>query len=315
MKKQILPFALALLCLCGLAFYMMLSGCARPVPKSAEEIDFEFSRSMAAGRLAFDQGLIEQAAGFYHQALRRARAMDSAPQIGDAAYNLAACWISLNLLEKARDLLEEAKTEISSIHGNIADILLVEAKLARLQGNPEEALMLADQVLASPGSYPTDNLRLQVYLLRGQVACDKDNAALALQELQKAKSIARRVSDLPLQANVSALAGRIHLIENEHILAAKEFDNEARLLRQARRYPEMTHALQNAAEMYLSAGNYSLAADRFFRAARSTFAQGQNSAAVKLGHFALSAADKAEDQSVKTRVEALLDEIETASGQ
>jgi hypothetical protein len=36
---------------------------------------------------------------------------------------------------------------------------------------------------------------------------------------------------------------------------------------------------------------------------------------VKLGHFALSAADKAEDQSVKTRVEALLDEIETASGQ
>jgi hypothetical protein len=48
-------------------------------------------------------------------------------------------------------LLDEAKTEISRIQGNIADIQLVEAKVARLQGNPEEALMLADQVLSSPG--------------------------------------------------------------------------------------------------------------------------------------------------------------------
>ena len=156
---------------------------------------------------------------------------------------------------------------------------------------------------------------MQIYLLRGQIACDKDDAVLALQELQKAKSIARLVSDHPLQADISALAGRIHLIKNEPVMAAKEFDSETRLLRQAKRYTEMAHALQNAAEAYLSAGNYSLAADRFFRAARSTFAQGQNSAAMKLGHLALSAADKAEDQSVKIRARALLDEIETASGQ
>jgi tetratricopeptide (TPR) repeat protein len=314
MKKQTAAFALAF-CLCGLAFYLMLTGCVRPAPETAVEIDSEFSRSMTAGRLAFDRGLIEQAARFYQQALRRARAMDSAPQIGDAAYNLAACRIRLNQLEKARDLLDEAKTEISSIQGHIADIQLVEAKVARLQGNPDEALMLADQVLSSPGTYPTDNQRLQVYLLRGQIACDKDDAALALQELQKAKNITRLVSDPSLQADISALAGRIHLIKNEPVMAAKEFDSEARLLQQAKRYPEMTYALQNAAEVYLSAGNFSLAADRYFRAARSTFAQGQNSAAMKLGHLALSAADKAGDQSVKIRVRALLDEIETASGQ
>jgi len=314
MKKQTPNFSLAI-CLCGLTFYLMLFGCARPAPDTAVKIDSEFSRSMTAGRLAFDQGLIDQAARFYQQALRRARAMDNASQIGDAAYNLAACWIHLNQLEKARDLLDEAKTEIASIHGNIADIQLVEAKVAWLQGNPGEALMLADQVLSSPGFHPTDYLRLQVYLLRGQIACDKDDAALALQELQKAKSIARLVSDHPLQADLSALAGRIHLIKNEPVMAAKEFDSETRLLRQAKRYREMAHALQNAAEAYLSADNYSLAADRFFRAARSTFAQGQNSAAMKLGHLALSAADKAEDQSVKIRARALLDEIETASGQ
>jgi tetratricopeptide (TPR) repeat protein len=314
MKKQTLPFALAL-GLCGLVFYLMLTGCAGPAPDTAVEIDSGFSRSMTTGRLAFDQGLIEQAARFYQQALRRARAMDSAPQIGDAAYNLAACWIRLNQLEKARDLLEEAKTEISSINGNTLDIQLVEAKVARLQGNPEEALMLADQVLSSSGPYLSDNLRLQLFLLRGRIVCEKDDSALALQELQKAKSIARLVSDPPLQADVSALAGCIHLIKNEPIMAAKEFDSETKLLRQAKRYPEMAHALQNAAEAYLSSGNYSLAADRFFRAARSTFAQGQNSAAMKLGHLARSAADKAEDQSAIIRVQALLDEIEAASGQ
>jgi tetratricopeptide (TPR) repeat protein len=314
MKKQTPGLSLAC-CLCGLIFFLMLTGCARPAPDTAVKIDSEFSRSMTAGRLAFDQGLIDQAARYYQQALGRARAMDSAAKIGDAAYNLAACRIHLNQLDKARDLLDEAKTEIAGIHGNIADIQLVEAKVAWLQGNPAEALMLADQVLSSPGSYPTDYLRLQVYLLRGQIACDKDDAAVALQELQKARSIDRQISDHPLQADISALAGRIHLIKNEPVLAAKEFDSETRLLRQAKRYTEMAQALQNAAEAYQSAGNYSLAADRFFRAARSTFAQGQNSAAMKLGHLALSAADKTEDQSVKIRARALLDEIETASGQ
>jgi tetratricopeptide (TPR) repeat protein len=312
MKKQTPPFALAF-CLGGLAFYLMITGCAGPAPDTAIEVDSEFSRSMTAGRLAFDQGFIEQAAKFYQQALSRARAMDSAPQIGDAAYNLAACRIGLNELEKARYLLNEAKTEISSIHGNIADIQLVEAKVARLQGNREEALMLADQVLSSPDSHPADNLRLQVYLLRGQIACDKDDAAMALQELQMAKKVAPDVPDPALHAGISALAGRIHLIKNEQIRAAEEFDSETNLLRQAKRYTEMAHALQNAAEAYLSVGNYHPAADRYFRAARITFARGDYSAAIKLCNLALSAAVRADDQSAVTRTQSLLDEIETAA--
>lgn len=314
MKKQTPPFALAF-CLCGLACYLMLTGCAGPAPDPAIEIDSEFSRSMTAGRLAFDQGSIEQAARFYQQALRRARAMDSAPQIGDAAYNLAACRVRLNQLDKARNLLGEAKTEISSIHGSIADIQLVEAKVARLQGNPQEALMLADQVLSSPGLYPNDNLRLQVHLLRGQIACDKRDAELAIQELQMAKKFAPDASEPALQAAISALAGRIHLIKNEQILAAREFDSQTTLLRQAKRFTEMAHALQNAAEAYLSVGNYSLAADRYFRASRATFAQGHYAAALKLCNLALSAAVRADDRSATDRIQGLLNEIETASDQ
>ena len=297
-----------------LAFCLILTACATSTPHKEKMIDAEFTATMSAGRVAFDRGLIEQAATLYQQALRRARTMDKAAAIGDAAYNLAACRIRLGQLEQARSLLAEAKSEILSFQGDITDIQLVEAKVARLQGHPEEALMLADQVLTSPGSYPTDNKRLQVYLLRGHIACDKDDATLALRELQKAQSISRLVSNPALKADISALAGRIHLIKNEPVLAAREFDSETRLLRQAKRYAEMAHALQNSAEAYLSVGKYSLAADRFFRAARSTFAQGQNSIAIKLGRLALSAANRANDQSAITRVRSLLDEIETDAG-
>ena len=301
--------------LCGLVFFLVLTNCATPTPRQKIDSDAEFAATMSAGRVAFDQGLIEQAATLYQQALRRARIMDNPAAIGDAAYNLAACRIRLGQLENARSLLAEAKIEVWSSQGDITDIQLVEAKVARLQGHPEEALMLADQVLTSPGSYPTDNKRLQVFLLRGHIACDKDDATLALRELQKAQSISHLVSNPALQADISALAGRIHLIKNEPVLAAREFDSETRLLRKAKRYAEMARALQNSAEAYLSVGNYSLAADRFFRAARSTFAQGQNSVAMKLGHLALSAANRADDQSAITRVRGLLDEIETDAGQ
>lgn len=299
---------------CCLAFFMLLSDCAAPTPNKEITADTEFARMMSAGRVAFDRGLNEQAATLYQQALRRARAMDSAAAIGDAAYNLAACRIQLGQLEKARTLLAEAKAEIISIQGNIADIQLVEAKVARLQGNPDEALSLAEQVLSHPGSNPTDGQRLQVYLLRGHIACDRGDASRAQQELQMAERFAAGKSDLTLPAGLSGLAGRIHLIKKQPVLAAKQFDREAFLLRQAEQYAPMARALQSSAEAYLSAGNYSQAADRFFRAARSVFAQGQIAAALNLAQRALSAADTAGDQTAMARVRALLDEIEAGPG-
>jgi hypothetical protein len=60
-------------------------------------------------------------------------------------------------------------------------------------------------------------------------------------------------------------------------------------------------------------GNYHPAADRYFRAARITFARGDYSAAIKLCNLALSAAVRADDQSAVTRAQSLLDEIETAA--
>jgi tetratricopeptide (TPR) repeat protein len=275
--------------------------------------DPEFSRAMAAGRAAFDRGLTEQAATFYRRALMRARAIDNASAIGNAAYNLSACYISQGKHERARALLEEAKGEFSRSQGNIADILLVEAKVARLQGNPDEALVVSEQVLSHRASLPTDGHRLQVYLLRGHIACDKGDIGPAFSELQTATKYANEVSDPSLHAGLLALEGRIYLGKNEPERAAKKFDNEATLLRKAERHREMVRALRSAAAAYMSAGDTRAGADRFFRASRSMFAQGEREEALKLGKMALSAAEAADDQLAIARTRALLDEIEGAS--
>lgn len=313
MNRQTLSVAVAFY-LCGLVSFLMLSSCATSARPKGEAIDAEFSAAMSAGRVAFDQGLTEQAAMLYQRALQRARVMDSAAAIGDAAYNLAACHIRLSQFEKARFLLVEAKTEVLSVQGDISDILLVEAKVARLQGQPEEALALTEQVLSDAEAISTNNHRVQAHLLRGQMACDQEDAALAARELQMAAKFATGASDSGLRAGLSRLAGRIHLIRKEPVMAAREFDREVFLLQQAEQYAQMAGALQSAAESYRQAGNYRLAADRYFRAARSSFAQGQNPAALQLGNLALSAANDAADQMAVARARALLDEIETAAG-
>ena len=122
------------------------------------------------------------------------------------------------------------------------------------------------------------------------------------------------MSDAGLRAGLAGLAGRIHLIQKEPLMAAGEFDQEALLLQQAEQYARMVTALQRAAESYRQAGKFRLAADRYFRAARSAFAQGQNSAARQLGNLSLSAANEAADQKAAARAQSLLNEIESAAG-
>lgn len=306
------PLLAFLSCLLGAAFLVLSIGCSGPKQGGTAPAESELFGLMSAGRAAFRQGSVEQAATLYRQALMRARAMDNALAIGDAAYNLAACRVRQGKYEEARALLAEAKEEISSIHGNLADILLVEAKVARLQGKPDEALALAEQVLSSRGSHPTDRHRLQVHVLRGLISCEYGDIGHAEPELKQAVAYANGVSSPALRAEVSGLAGRIYLLQEQPGKAAKEFDHQALLLKQAALYREMVKALRSAGEAYMSSGSGKLAADRFYRAARSTFALGDRVEAVNLGKMAISAAKEAADEKALVRVRTLLGEIEAA---
>ncbi|MFC1652906.1 hypothetical protein ACFL3F_04215 [Planctomycetota bacterium] len=190
-------------------------------------------------------------------------------EIGNAAYNLTLCHIVLGQLDQARISLAEAKTAFERNGSLPADILLLEATVAQRQGRLEQALSLADEVLAVSSDL---NHGVQVALLKGTIACDQNDptrATIALVEADK-----HRLSNAPLLAARERLVGKILLLEKNPVAAAAAFDRAAALFQEAKHYRDMALTLQQAGEAYRKAGDTPRAEDRLFRAKRSLAAQG-----------------------------------------
>jgi tetratricopeptide (TPR) repeat protein len=229
-------------------------GCA--TSPTAPRKDKELSRTSDLARAAFEDGATARAIDLYRKALNRARAMDDATEIGNAAYNLALCHILLGQLDQASALLAEAKAAFQRSGSNPADVLLLEATVAQRQGKLEQALSLADQVLSAS---PDENDLFQATLLKGTIACQQDDPARARTALAEADK---------------------HHIANAALLAAKErlagaFDRAAALFQKAKHYRDMALTLRRAGEAYREAGDTQRAEDRLFRAQRSLAAQGE----------------------------------------
>jgi len=249
---------------------LTLVGCATSPTSTVPPKDKELSWTSNLARAAFEDGATAKAIGLYGQALNRARAMDDATEIGNAAYNLALCHIILGQLDQASASLAEAKAEFERSGSNPADVLLLEATVAQRQGKLEQALSLADQVLSAS---PDESHRFQVALLKGTVACVQDDAARARTALVETDQ--HPVTDGPLLAGRERLAGNIFLLESNPAEAAAAFDRTAALFRQAKHYRDMALTLRRAGEAYQKAGDMRRAEDRLFRAKRSLAAQGE----------------------------------------
>ena len=126
-------------------------------------------------------------------------------------------------------------------------------------------------------------------------------------------TLAEDIGDPSIRANLAGLAGRVHTMAKDHEQAARDFDTEAKLLRQAGRYADMVQALTKAGEAHLAANGKAAAAERFFRAARSTFAQGNTSNGLQLADRAIAAATAAGDPELLERIRAIKAEIERTS--
>jgi tetratricopeptide (TPR) repeat protein len=286
---------------------LMFSGCSTPPKPNPEKT--ELSRVTTTARKAYEQGSPSQAARLYVRALKMARVQDDPVEIGNSAYNLAACLIAIEKYDDARSLLREAKREFERAKRQVTMILLLDAKAARLQGNADEALALAGQVLASlkdgeGGTYP-----LQVALLKTQIACDRGDAAMSKVEFTKAQKELQGTDDPILKADASGVAGRIALLDNDPARAAQEYDRQADYYKRAGKYHEMALSLGTAGQAYLDANILLPSVDRFYRSARSLYAQGDELAALKMIEAALAAGEKAGDQDSLMRTKALFDEI------
>ncbi len=232
--------------------------------------DQELSRTSDLARAAFEDGAVARALDLYRKALTRATAMDDAPAIGNAAYNLALCQILLGQLEQASAALAEARAACQRSGSNPADVLLLEATVAQRQGRLEQALSLADQVRAAS---PDENDLFQATLLKGTIACQQDDPAGARTALVEADK--HHVADAALLAARERLAGNILLLEGNPAEAAAAFDRAVALFRTAKHYRDMALALRRAGEAYQQAGDTRCAEDRLWRARRSLAAQGE----------------------------------------
>jgi len=249
---------------------LTLAGCATPRTVTVPRKDKELSRTSSIARAAFEDGATAKAIDLYRKALNRAHAMDDATEIGNAAYNLGLCHIILGQLDQASVALAEAKAAFERSGSTPADVLLLEATVAQRQGNLEQALSLADQVLSAS---PDESHRFQVPLLKGTIACEQHDPARARTALAEADQ--HHVANTPLLASRERLAGNIFLLEGNPAEAAAAFDRAAALFQKAKRYRDMAMTLRRAGEAYQEAGDTQRAEDRLSRAKRSLAAQGE----------------------------------------
>jgi tetratricopeptide (TPR) repeat protein len=232
---------------------------------------------MTSGRLAFERGLNAEAAELFRQALDRAREMDDAAAIADASYNLAAARVQAGEYGRAAAALLESETEARRAGGNVADVLLLRGRVARLNGTPSEAVALADRVLADPASRPTAAHRVQAHVLKGEVAAEEEDWTAAEEQARRARGALGRAGDTAspaLLAGVVGLRARIARGRGDLREAARLFDRRADLLRQARLYRDLVDAVADAAQAWASLGSPAEAGPRFYRAARAAAAQG-----------------------------------------
>jgi tetratricopeptide (TPR) repeat protein len=248
--------------------FLTLVGCV--TSPTAPPKDQELSRTSNLARVAFEDGATAKAIDLYRKALNRARAMDDATEIGNAAYNLALCHIILGQLDQASASLAEAEAAFKRSGDNPADVLLLEATVAQRQGKLEQALSLADQVLSASSD---ESHRFQVALLKGTVACAQDDAARARTAMVEADQ--HHIANAPLLAARERLAGNIFLLEGNPAEAAAAFDRAAALFQKAKHYRDMALTLRRAGEAYREAGDAQHANDRLSRAKRSLAAQGE----------------------------------------
>ena len=286
-----------------------LCGCAISQRKKIVKADRIYSESSSAARAAFALERVDEAASFYTLALKRARAMDQSEDIGNAAYNLAACMLRLKQYDRARALLAEARYELLQSNFPLADVSLLQARTAYLAGDAQAASIFIHQIQTNPTLKPSDEYMVQAIMLEGEMACDRNDWNSAADLLNKAEGYLKLNVDSLLQAQLASLTGRVALGRRDFKAAVNAFERQAELLSRSGQYRALSSVLARAGEVHSVLDEHDLAADRLFRAARIAAAWGDKPSAMELCKKALNAANKADDSTIARLAESLLSEI------
>jgi tetratricopeptide (TPR) repeat protein len=237
--------------------------------------DPELTRLMEGARAAVAAGSPATASDLYETALRRARVMDEGESIARMAYNLGICRAMAGRNAEALTALREARAE--SPPGSELDGLtwLAEARVLRGEGRPRDAWKVLETARLRFGDQTPTPLRGAIHLLAAGIKADLRENETAREELTLAVTWLKKTGPDPrLAAEAAGLEGELLERDNNFAEAARAYDRESDQWRTSRNYEGLSAALARAGEAYRRAGQEDLAADRYFRAARSRLNSG-----------------------------------------
>ncbi len=293
-------------------------GCRTTAP-AAEQTDPEIARAANMARLAFDRGSIAQAERLYERALRLARAQDDARECGTLAYNLAVCRAEQGRWDAALSALESARADYERVNRRVDEIALLTADIARQQKRYDEAAALLDGLLSGKDGklapMPVE-CRALAWLIRAQIAVDQGDPAKARDYVKQTRKVAggERNMSSELQARFAQAEAQIAQAEGCWGESAVAYEREVEVWRKARQFRRMALAMGRAGDAYKAAGAAGPALERYYLAARSLAAQGDDLAALKRIESAMDLAEQRPDSQEAKLLALLFEEIKARTG-
>lgn len=276
---------------------LVLSGCGSP-PRAARVLDPELERSASAARSAYNASAPKEASAHYRKALQRARLADQPEAIARMAYNLAACRAQEGQYADAQSALNEAVFESNRCKLDFPEMNLLQAEIYRGQGKITEAVAVLDEREADARKRKNSQVAAQRALLRAELECDRKAGKAALAELAKVDQNMIASGSAVFRARVSMARARALALDSRPADAIAAFDLAAAAFREARLYSDMAIAIANGAEACERAGDIAGAVDRYYRAARSFGAAGDEARSLALSGKAAVLAEGMDNKSM-----------------
>lgn len=268
---------------------MLLAGCAAP---KAQFTDADWVSHTTTGRGCYERGDYRRGADAFARAQQRARALDDADALAVSAVNRAVCLLATGQPEAARQGVSEALADARVSPDRQAELRVAAARAEVALGRADEALARVEVVRKL---IPSPPLRAQAALAQSAAWLAKGDSAAAAKTLA---IVGWQKLPLSLRAEYAARRAEIAAAEKRPAEAVRLQDKAAALWKETGRLPEMARALAEAGQQAKAAGNPTAACNRFFRAARSLWAQGLQPEAVRVLEEGIACAEQVGDEKV-----------------
>lgn len=275
----------------------LAAGCA--APKVAQFTDADWVSHITTGKGAYKRGDARRAAEAFGRAEQRARALDDADALAVAAVNRATCLQADGKAAEAKAGIDEALADARVASARRAELQVAAARAELALGKSDEAIVRIDEALKLK---PAPALRAQALLAKSGAELAQENSAAATRAL--ADMSAKEWVALPasLQAEQAEMRAAIAAAEKKPKDASARQDEAADLWKKAGRLPDMARALAAAGRQALAADDPAGAADRFYRSARSLWAQGLRPEALRVLEEGVAVAERLDDESVAKKM-------------